>query len=107
MEICHSGDSIDDWKTLITAIDRADARTKEGLDRWRGFCRATNVTAQRFCWRRRIQDRSGAPYNYVVAAFEEPAKHRVRAEFVKMAMGVPTRRSCLRSAGRRLAGLAE
>ncbi len=34
-----------------------------------------------------MRDNSGAPYNYLVAAFEQPGQKRLELNFVKVALG--------------------
>ena len=79
---------IDDWKTLVTIVDRPDARTKEDLDRLaEGLMNTYKSHGGRILMAKTMGQSSGSPYNYMVAAFEEPGKHRVELNFVRMALG--------------------
>ena len=87
-EFVTAGETIDDWKTLITLIDRPDTRTKEELDRLaEGILSTYKSHGAKILMAKTMQDRTGAPYNYLVAAFEEPAKQRFELNFVKFALG--------------------
>jgi hypothetical protein len=87
-EFVAAGETIDDWKTLITVIDRPDARTRQELDRLaEGIMSTYKSHGAKILMAKTMQDRTGAPYNYLVAAFEEPAKQRFELNFVKIALG--------------------
>jgi hypothetical protein len=87
-EFAAPGEKIDQWNTLVTVIDRADARTKEDLDRLaQGVDSNYQSNGGRILMAKTMLDHKGAPYNYIVAAFEEPAAHRFELNFVKVAMG--------------------
>lgn len=83
-----TGESIDDWKTLVTVIDRPDAHTRGELDQLaEGIMSNYKSHNGRILMAKTMQDQSGAPYNHIVAAFEEPAKKRFELNFVKIGLG--------------------
>jgi hypothetical protein len=87
-EFVTAGEKIDDWQTLLTVIDRPDARTREEMDRLaEGIMANYKSHGGRILMAKTMRQESGAPYNYMVAAFEEPAKRRFELNFVKIALG--------------------
>jgi hypothetical protein len=85
-EFVTAGEKIDDWNTLLTIIDRPDARTREDLDRLaEGIMSTYKSHGGQILMAKTMQD-SGI-YNYMVAAFEETGKQRYELNFVKMALG--------------------
>jgi hypothetical protein len=87
-EFVVPGESINDWKTLVTLIDRPDSHTQADLDRLaEGIDSNYKAHGGRILLAKTMRDHSGAPYNYLVVAFEEPAKHRFELNFVKVASG--------------------
>jgi hypothetical protein len=87
-EFVTAGDTIDNWNTLITVIDRPDAHGRQELDRLaEGILSTYKSHGAKILMAKTMQDRSGAPYNYMVAAFEEPANRRFELNFVKIGQG--------------------
>jgi hypothetical protein len=87
-EFITGDERIDDWKTLLTVIDRPDARTREELDRLAEGIMATYKShGGQILAAKTMREDSGATFNYMVAAFEEPGKQRFELNFVKMALG--------------------
>jgi hypothetical protein len=87
-EFVTRDETIGDWKTLLTIIDRPDARTREELDRLaEGIMAAYKSHGARILAAKTMHEDSGAAFNYMVAAFEEPGKQRLEVNFVKMALG--------------------
>jgi len=86
-EFITADEKIDDWKTLVTVIDRPDARTRQELDRLAEGIMATYKSHGGQILTARTMQESGVVFNYMVAAFEEPGKKRMELNFVKMTMG--------------------
>ena len=87
-EFVPVGESIDDWKTLLTVIDRPEAHSREDLDRLsEGILNAYKSHDGQVLMAKTMQLPSGDPYNYVVVAFEQPGQRRFELNFVKMALG--------------------
>ncbi len=87
-EFVTRDETIDDWKTLLTIIDRPDARTREELDRLaEGIMSAYKSHGGRILAAKTMRQDSGEVFNYMVAAFEEPGKQRFELNFVKAALG--------------------
>jgi hypothetical protein len=87
-EFITAGEKIDDWTTLVTLIDRPDAHTREELDRLaEGVMSFYKTHGGKILSAKTMSGESGGVFNYMVAAFEEPAKHRFELNFVKMALG--------------------
>src|SRR5260370_9745132 len=76
-EFVSAGESHTGWTTLLTLIDRTDAHTQQELDRLaEGIKSNYESHGGKILKAQTMRDASGAPYNYMVVAFEEPAKHR-------------------------------
>jgi hypothetical protein len=89
-ELVSAGESVDDWKTLFTVIDRPDARTREEMDRLaEGILSNYKARGAKILASRTMQETAGGVFNYIVAAFEEPEKHCYELNFVKITMGLP------------------
>jgi hypothetical protein len=87
-EYVSGSETIENWTTLVTLIDRPDARTVPDLDRLsEGVMSTYKSHGGHVLMAKTMRDKAGAPYNYMVAAFEEPAKNRFELNFVKFAMG--------------------
>jgi hypothetical protein len=86
-EFVTGSETVENWKTLVTLIDRPDARSRQDLDRLaEGIMQTYKSHDGRILAARTMQD-SGAVFNYMVAAFDEPGKQRFELNFVKMALG--------------------
>jgi hypothetical protein len=87
-EFITPDETIDNWKTLVTIIDRPDAHTKPQLDQvGEGVLQNYKSHGAKILQAKTMVDPSGKPYNYLLAAFDEPAHHRFEFDFVKMALG--------------------
>jgi hypothetical protein len=86
-EFVTNGEKIDEWITLVTIIDRPDAKTRPDLDRLAEGILSTYKSHAGQILSAKTMSESGGTFNYMVAAFEEPAKHRYELNFVKMALG--------------------
>ncbi|HME08475.1 MAG TPA: hypothetical protein VKG25_15575 [Bryobacteraceae bacterium] len=86
-EFITTGESIDNWKSLVTIIDRPDAHTRPELDRLaEGVMQNYRSHGAKILLAKTMVDRAGTPYNYLSAAFDEPAKNRYEFDFVKIAL---------------------
>ncbi len=86
-EFVTGNETVDNWTTLVTIIDRPDALTRKDLDGVsQGIMSNYKSHGAQILMARTFPDPSGA-YNYIAVAFEEPDKHRFEMNFVKMAMG--------------------
>lgn len=87
-EYVTGGETVDNWTTLITLIDRRDARSKSDLDRVaEGVMQTYRSNGGRILVAKTMKDQAGVAFNYMVAAFEEPAKNRFELNFVKFGLG--------------------
>lgn len=85
-EFVAPNENVNNWKTLLTLVDRADARSREDLDRLAtGLMSTYQANNGRILLAKTFQDNSGAPYNYMVAAFEQPNRTH-ELNFVKIAL---------------------
>jgi hypothetical protein len=87
-EFVSGNESVDNWTTLLTIVDRPDARTRPDLDRLaEGIMSTYKSGGARILLAKTMQDSSGTPFNYLVASFDEPAKNRIELNFVKCVLG--------------------
>jgi hypothetical protein len=87
-EFSSANETVNNWTTLVTVIDRTDARSRSELDRLaQGVMDNYKSHGGRILMARTMTDSNGTPYNYIVAAFEQPADHRFELNFVKAALG--------------------
>jgi hypothetical protein len=87
-EYVTGGETVNNWTTLITLIDRADAKTAPDLDQLaEGVMETYKSHGGRILLAKTMKDKAGAAFNYMVAAFEEPGKNRFELNFVKFGLG--------------------
>ena len=87
-EFVPPNETVDNWTTMLTAIERADAHTQKDVDGMaEGIMSVYKSNKAQILMAKTMQAANGQPYNYMVAAFEEPARHRFELNFVKMALG--------------------
>jgi hypothetical protein len=84
-EFVEDGESVGDWKTLVTILERPDVKTREELDRLaEGIRAAYKSRGSQILMAKTMQKDSGEAFNYIVVAFEEPDKKRFELDFVKV-----------------------
>ena len=87
-EFVTGDEGVGRWTTLLTIIDRPDARSAQDLDRLaEGITNAQKSKGAQILSAKTLRDATGANYNYMVAAFQEPANHRFELNFTKFVMG--------------------
>ena len=87
-EFVTAGETAANWTTLVTIIDRQDAHTRQELDRLsEGVMSHYKSHEGQILLAKTMVDRSGTPFNYMVAAFDQPAKRLYELDFVKVALG--------------------
>lgn len=86
-EFVSGSETVDDWTTRLTIIDRPDAHTREDLKRVSEGIRSDYEShGGRILMARTMNDSNGE-YNYTVVGFDDPSKQRYELTFVKAAMG--------------------
>jgi len=87
-EFASAPETVQNWTTLLTVVDRPDAKNMADMDRLaQGILDAYKSRGAKVVMARTMKDGSGKPFNYMVVAFDEPAKKRYELNFVKAAMG--------------------
>lgn len=87
-EFAAPGETVHNWTTLLTLVDRPDAHTRADLDGVsEGVMANYKSHGGQILLAKTMQDATGTPYNYIVAAFEDAATHRYELNFVKIALG--------------------
>lgn len=87
-EFVTRGETVNQWTTILTMIDRPDAHTRSELDRVsEGVMANYKSHGGQILVSKTMQNASGEPYNYLAVAFEEPGQRRYEVDFVKAALG--------------------
>lgn len=87
-EFVSGNETVDNWSTLVTIVDRPDAKSRPDLDRLaQGIMDTYKSRGGRVLVAKTMVDKAGKPFNYMLVAFDEPAKKRFELNFVKAAMG--------------------
>lgn len=87
-EFTAPNETVENWSTLLTIVDRPDAKTRPDLDRLaQGIMDTYKSNGGRVLMAKTFAGADGVPYNYMVVAFEQPAQKRYELNFVKAAMG--------------------
>jgi len=87
-EFAPPGETMDNWSSLVTIIDRPDARTLPEMDRLaEGIMSTYKSAGGRILLAKSMRNEAGVTFNYMLAAFEEPDKKRFELNFVKAALG--------------------
>jgi len=87
-EFASAPETVNKWSTLVTVIDRPDAASMTNLDSLaEGTLSAFKNSGAKILLAKTMKDTAGKPYNYLVAAIDEPEKHRYELNFLKIAMG--------------------
>ena len=87
-EFVRTPETIDNWTTLLTLIDRPDATTRPELDRLaQGVMESYTSRMGKVLMAKTMTDAAGKPYNYLVAAFDQPSRRQFELNFVKAALG--------------------
>ena len=87
-EFVIRGETVNQWTTILTMIDRPDAHTRSELDRVSERVMANYKShGGQILVSKTMQNASGEPYNYLAVAFEEPGQRRYEVDFVKAALG--------------------
>jgi len=88
-EFTSTPETVNKWSTLVTVIDRTDAASMTNLDGLaEGTLTAFKNSGAKILIAQTMKDRTGKPYNYIVAAIDEPQNHRYELNFLKIGMGV-------------------
>lgn len=87
-EFVRTPENVNNWTTLLTIVDRPEARTRQDLDRLsQGILDTYKSSGGRVLMAKTMADAAGTPYNYMVVAFDQPAQHRFELNFVKAVLG--------------------
>jgi hypothetical protein len=87
-EFTTGGESIDQWTTLVTLIDRPEVKTLEQVDRLAaGTSAFYREHGAKVLSERTFRDAAGKLFDYLVVAFDEKEEQRYELDFVKIALG--------------------
>ena len=86
-EFVTKDETVDNWTSLLTLIDRPDAQTREELDRLsEGIMSTYQSRNGQILMAQTMVGQSGEVFNYMVVAFHEEALRRYELSFAKVAL---------------------
>jgi hypothetical protein len=87
-EFVAKPETVNNWSTLVTVIDRPDAKSMKDLDRLaEGTLSTFKNAGAKILLAKTMKDHTGKAFDYLVAAIDEPGNHRYELNFLKIAMG--------------------
>jgi hypothetical protein len=87
-EFTSGNETVNNWTTLLTIVDRPDAKTRPDLDRLaQGVMDQYKSRGGKVLMAKTMATAAGVPFNYMIVAFEEPAQKRFELNFVKAVLG--------------------
>jgi hypothetical protein len=86
-DFVSGSETMDDWTTMLTIIDRPDARSSKDLDRVVEENKSNYESHGGRILVATTLPYADGTYNYTVVGFDEPSKQRFEISFVKAAMG--------------------
>ena len=87
-EYVTGNETVVNWTSLLTLIDRTDASTRQDLDRLaQGILDNYKSRKGQILLAKTMVGKDGQAFNYVAVAFEDPAHHRFELSFAKIALG--------------------
>ena len=86
-EFVAGNETVENWTTLLTVIDRPDAHTRAELDRLAEGILSNYRSRGQILAAKTMGQTPESVYNYIVAAFEEPSQQRYELNFVKVSLG--------------------
>jgi len=86
-EFVPASETVDNWTSLLTVIDRPDAHSREELDRLaEGIMQNYQSHKGQILMAKTMVGKSGEPFNYMVVAFDQPALRRYELSFAKVGL---------------------
>jgi len=86
-EFVTGDETVDNWTSLLTIIDRPDAHTREEMDRLaEGIMSNYKAHNGQILMAKTMVGKSGDPFNYMVVAFNEAAEHGYELSFAKIGL---------------------
>jgi hypothetical protein len=87
-EFTTGAETVDNWTTLVTLIDRPEATSLPQLDQVsEGVMQSYQSAGGRILRAETLKDKHGKPFNFMAASFDDPKSHRLELNFVKVFMG--------------------
>lgn len=87
-EFTTGAETVDNWTTLVTLIDRPEATSLPQMDQVsEGVMQSYQSAGGRVLKAETLKDKRGKPFNFLVASFNDPKAHRLELNFVKVFMG--------------------
>lgn len=86
-EFVSNHETVDNWSTLFTIIDRPDGHTAADLDSISAGVKSDYEShGGKILVASTMRDDSGKTFNYIVVGVDQPALHRFELDFVKAAL---------------------
>jgi hypothetical protein len=85
-EFTTGAENVNNWSTLLTVLDRPEAKTRPELDQLAQGILDTYKQKGGKVLMARTMSANGVPFNYIIVAFPQPALKRFELNFVKLAL---------------------
>lgn len=85
-EFTTGKETVDNWTTLLTILDRPEAKNRTDLDRLAQGILDNYKQKGGKVLMAKTMSANGVPFNYIMVAFPQPAQKRFEINFVKIAM---------------------
>lgn len=85
-EFTTGNETVNNWTTLLTVLDRPEAKTRPDLDRLAQGIMDTYKAKGGVVMMARTMTSKDGPFNYMIVAFPQPAQKRFELNFVKIAL---------------------
>ena len=87
-EFVTGNETVGNWTSLVTIVERTDAGSRQDLDRLaQGVVESYKSRNGQILMARTMVGKSGEVFNYVAVAFEDVVQHRFELSFTKVALG--------------------
>jgi hypothetical protein len=86
-EFASPPETVDNWTSMVTLVECPGTHTNADVDKVaEGLVSIYRENHAQILMSKTMTGKSGKPYDYLVAAFEEPTKHRFEIDFVRVAL---------------------
>jgi hypothetical protein len=87
-EFVTRNETVGNWTSLLTIVERTEATTREDLDRLaQGILSSYKSRNGQILIAKAMVGKAGEVFNYAAVAFEDVARHRFELSFTKIALG--------------------
>jgi len=89
-EFAPEGETLENWTTLVTLIDRPDAADLKAMDQVsQGILEHYQKNGGQIMMAKSLKGSDGQPFNFLIGAFDQKAHHRFELNYVRVFMRQP------------------